>query len=131
MDFRRVMGLASLGLLVGVGGVLGVIPAGTELWLWIAIAIVASVVIARGVSTRHFANGFLTGFVGELLACLVQLLWFDTYLARNPAAAQSFGQLPPGMSPRLFVLVLTPIVAIVYGLALGAVCWLVARVVRR
>ena len=47
MNFRLVLMLSGFGLALGVASLLGFIPRGVELWLWLVIAIVCAVWIAR------------------------------------------------------------------------------------
>jgi hypothetical protein len=120
-----------LGIGMGFATLVGAIPRGFELPLWLVIALLAAILIGR-ISQRRFLNGFLAGLLSGLASPIVILLFFDSYLAKNPAAAQTFSSLPAaGMSPRLFMAILSPIIAICYGLAVGLLAMLAGKVLGR
>jgi hypothetical protein len=52
-------------------------------------------------------------------------------LANNPEYAVQFNQMPAGMSPKFFVLMLTPVIAVVSGLLLGFFSWVAAKILRK
>jgi hypothetical protein len=131
MNFRLVLLLSDFGLAMGVASLLGLIPRGVELWLWLGITVVCAVWIAKKVATRRFLHGFLVGLISGMLSPLIQVAFFPLYLRNNPYAAESFGQLPSGMSPRLLILIMTPLLGLFFGLVLGCLAWLAGKVLRR
>ena len=120
-----------LGFAMGGLTLAGTIPQGFELPLWIVIAVAAALWIGLKVQTRRFLNGFVGGLLAGLASPLLQLLFFDAYLAHNPYAAQSFKTLPAAISPRVFIACVAPVIAILYGLAVGFLAWLAGRIFRR
>ena len=131
MNSRLVVYLAGFGLAMGVATLFGIIPRGMEGLLWLAIAIFCAIWIPRQVAARHFAHGFLVGLIAGAISPLIQVLFFPVYLANNRYAAESFGKLPGNLSPRLFTLAFTPVIAILCGLILGSFAWLAGKVSRR
>ena len=119
MNFKLVLALSLFGLLLGIASIAGWIPTGTELPIWCAIWIVSAIAIGMRAPGKYFLHGLLTGLIGGILAGLVQGILFDSYIAHNPKVTESFKALPPGMNPRLLVLVLSPLVALLYALVLG------------
>ena len=131
MNFQLVFMLSGFGLAMGVASLLGLIPRGVELWLWLAIALICAVWIAKQVPSRRFMHGFLTGLISGMLSPLIQVAFFSLYLRNNAYAAESFRQVPAGFSPRLLVLIMTPVIGIIYGLCLGLLAWVAGKVLRR
>lgn len=131
MDFAVMALLSFLGLAMGVATLAGLVPRGFELPLWLMIAVVAAIWIARRVERRVFLNGLLAGILAGLASPLVQVLFFDTYLRNNPDAVEAFQTLPAGLSPRTVVAVMGPVVALIYGLCLGLFAWVAGKALRR
>jgi ABC-type dipeptide/oligopeptide/nickel transport system permease subunit len=131
MNVRIVVAVGAAGALIGVATVFGLIPAGHERWFWLAVGVVSAVVIARVMPNRHFLEGFAAGFVACTLAPLIQGACFDTYLAHNALAADTFKSVPAGLSPRLLVLVSAPVIGVLMGTVLGLMSWLAAKLTPR
>jgi hypothetical protein len=131
MNLPLVALLVLFGLAMGLGTLAGVIPTGLELPLWLVIAVICGVWIGMKVTRLTFLHGLLAGLLAFLVSPLLQVAFFDTYLRNNPLAAQSLKSVPPGMSPRLFVAIISPVIAIVYGLCVGLLAWLAAKLMRR
>ncbi|MGH7454603.1 MAG: hypothetical protein ACRENG_24830, partial [bacterium] len=81
--------------------------------------------------SRHFLHGLLIGIIGGHVASFVQVIFFPAYLANNPESAKQMAQIPGGMDPRFFVLMLAPIIGVASGLILGALSWAATKIVRR
>lgn len=131
MNHRLVLMISGLGLVMGVASVTGVIRMGQEGTAWLVIALVAAPWIALQVPSRAFGHGFLSGLIAGAIAPLIQATFFNSYLAHNPAAAESFRQLPASASPRLLVLLITPFLALLSGLLLGALSWVAEKALHR
>ncbi|HXF04222.1 MAG TPA: hypothetical protein VNM72_02265 [Blastocatellia bacterium] len=130
MNWKLIVSLSGLGVLMGGASVLG-LTRGSEGVLWLVFAALATVVIVRKAQTRPLLHGFFVGLIGGGLAPVVQFLFFSTYLASNPEVAEQFSRVPSGLGARYFVLVLAPVIGLVSGVALGLICWLGARLVVR
>lgn len=129
-NWKLVAGLGSLGLLMGAASVLG-FTRGIEGFLWLVLAILCACAIAWKAHARPFRHGFLTGLLAGLAARVVQFLFFPAYLRNNPELVAQFAQLPPGWNARYFTLLLSPIVALVSGCALGLASYGLAYLARR
>jgi Na+/serine symporter len=123
MNWKLVVSLSGLGVLMGGASVLG-LTRGSEGVLWLILAALATVVIVRKAQTRPLLHGFFVGFIGGGLAPVVQSLFFATYLANNPEVAEPFSRVPSGLGARYFVLILAPVIGLVSGVVLGLMCWL-------
>lgn len=130
MNWRLIGALPGFGVLMGVASVLG-FTKGLEGLLWLAIAGVCVWLVVRRVPSRWFLHGFCVGLAGGTAAPIIQVLFFSTYMANNPDLATKFAEIPGGMEPRTFFLVFTPGIAMVSGLVLGLLCWLVGTLTRK
>ena len=131
MNLPLVLLLSLSGLAMGAATLAGIIPKGFELPLWCVIAVIAAFLIGRATIRRRFLSGFITGLLAGLASPLVIVMFFEAYLKNNPAASQAFSTLPANMPPRLFLAVLAPILAIVYGLAVGGLSALAGKMMGR
>lgn len=126
MNVKRIASLSLFGVAVGVAGVLGWLGS-FGLLVWLVFMVVAAVVIGRGGGGRHFLHGFLVGLVAWLIAIVLQVAFFETYLGNNPQAAISFAQLPTSMEPQLVCLVVGSILGLVIGALLGGMAALAGK----
>lgn len=129
MNWNLILSLSCLGVAMGIASVLGW-TGGLELYLWLGIYLFCAVWIARRSARRRFLHGFMTGLIAGGLASLVQSLLFSTYIAHNPQVAQNFKQIPGGIPPRLFFLVLAPVVGAVSGVGVGLLAWIAGKTIR-
>jgi hypothetical protein len=126
MNWKLIGLLSGFGVLMGVTSVLG-FTKGMEGLLWLAIAVICVFLIVWRAPIRFFLHGIFVGLIGGAVAPVIQFLFFSTYLANNPELATKFAEIPGGMEPSYFVLMLTPIIGVISGLVLGVACWLVAK----
>lgn len=126
MRWKPVFALSAFGAAMGAASVLGW-TAGVEPVLWLAIAAICSVVLARMGPSRPFLHGFAAGALGGIASPLVQAAFFDVYLRNNPHLVPEYAQIPQGLDPRLFVLAISPGIALASGVVLGALTMAVAR----
>ena len=131
MNFRLVLALSCFGLLFGIAAVAGVIHAGTELLVWCGVWIVCALVIGARAPGKFFLHGFLVGLLAGVIAPIIQVAMFDSYVAHNPKVVESFKALPPAWSPRIVVLAATPVIGLLYGIVLGGLAWVAGKVMRR
>jgi hypothetical protein len=130
MNWNIVLLLSGFGLTMGAASVLG-LTTGIELWLWLAIGVICVAILVRRVHRKAGLHGFFVGLIGGSIAPVVQFLMFPAYLANNPQLEGDFAQLPGGLEPRYFVLLLAPLAGLGSGAVLGAASWLVGRLVAR
>lgn len=130
MNWKIVFLLSGFGLAMGAASVLG-LTTGIELWLWLAIGVICVAVLLRRVHGKPGLHGFFVGLIGGGIAPVVQSLMFPTYMANNPELQANFAQVPGGLEPRYFVLLLAPVAGVVSGAVLGTASWLMGRLVAR
>jgi hypothetical protein len=131
MNFRLVLTLSLVGVLIALGTTFGLLHAGVEKFAWLAACVLLAVVVAMRAPGRPFLHGLFAGLLAGVLCQIVQAILFDRYLAQNPTVADSFKRLPPGLSPQVLLLVSSPVTGAIYGVVIGLLAWLVARVAKR
>lgn len=131
MNFRLVFMLSLTGVAVALATTTGLLHRGVETIVWLALCVVLSVLVALRAPSRPFVHGLFVGLLSAVLCQLVQAAMLDRYLANNPSAAEDWKRLPPGMSPRVVLVVLSPVIGAIYGVVIGTLAWLIARFVRR
>ncbi|MCI0331538.1 MAG: hypothetical protein L0196_11455 [candidate division Zixibacteria bacterium] len=130
MNWKLVFGLTVFGILMGVLSLFGYTQ-GMEWLLWLVIAVICSVIIAKALSGKFFLTGLVIGLLDGVFNSIVQSAFFSTYLTNNPKFAEGFGPIPGGLDPRMFVLIAGPFIGLLYGLALGLLAWLAGRVFKK
>jgi hypothetical protein len=130
MNWKLVISLSAFGVVMGLASFFGVTK-GFEPLIWPIIGIFCALWIARKAGQKYFLHGFFTGVIGGASAPLLQALFFSTYIANNPRAAEDLKQLPAGFSAQTFFFILVPIIALISGLMLGLLSWVAGRIVRR
>ena len=130
MNWKLIFGLAGFGVLMGVLSLFGHTQ-GIEWLLWLVIAMVCSVLIAKTLSGKYFLTGLLVGLLDGVFNSLVQYVFFETYLSNSPRAAGGFGPIPGGLDPRIFVLIAGPFIGLLYGLGLGFLAWLAGKIFKK
>jgi hypothetical protein len=128
MNWKLIGLLCGFGVLMGGASVLG-LTKGMEGLLWLVIGVICVWLIVWRAPVRFFLHGFFVGLIGGAVAPVVQFLFFATYRANNPELATRFAEIPGGMEPKYFFLMLTPIIGLASALALGLVCWLAAKLI--
>lgn len=116
------MALAMSGAIMGVASVLGLIT-GLETTLWLAVGIIAALIIAHSVRRRRFLHGFWSGMVGGGIAPLILVALWTSYLNNHPDLAVELLQAPPEFNPRIFMLAATPLIAAFSGVIEGGLAW--------
>jgi hypothetical protein len=122
MNWNIVLLLSGFGLPMGVASVLG-LTTGIEPGLWLAIGVLCVAVLLRRVHEMVGRHGFFVGLIGVGMAPMDQFFMFPAYRAHNPHLDGEFAQLPGGLEPRYFVLLLAPVAGLVRWAVLGMASW--------
>ena len=132
MNWKWIIRLSSFGIVMGLASVMG-LTKGIEGWFWLIIGLICAYTLVRFVESRHLLHGFIVGLIGGGVAPLIQAAMFSTYVGNNSAVAEKFGQIQTqtGFEPRMLVLFLTPVIAVVSGAVVGLLTWLLARLFKR
>ena len=116
MQWRVIALLSFLGFIMGSASLFGVTEK-IEPFLWLIIALVVPVTVARSVEKKIFMHGLLIGIGIGLLNSSIQAIFFDTYLAANPETTKEFHHVP--IHPQWFVFFVGPAAGTIYGAVLG------------
>ena len=117
--------LADFGIIMGVLSVNGLAQR-LEPYLWLLFGIISAFVLVKKVQHRLFVHGVLLGVLWAVINALIQVLFFDSYLANNPTDAVTFEQLTI-MDPKWFVILFS----LPYGLFMGVIIGGLALLLRR
>lgn len=108
------------GILMGTASLFGYTQ-NFELLLWIVIALVTAVFIARTTTHKIFLHGILAGIGMGLSNTIVQIAFFSLYVQHNPHAASELEIFTKTLSPQWFLLISSPFIGGIYGSLIGAV----------
>lgn len=126
MDWKVIIILSTIGLIMGLLSVKGFTQK-LEPLLWLLFSIASALVLAKNIDHRTLLHGLLIGLAWGILNGLSQSVFFDTYLANNPALRDSFGKTAL-VNPRYMALVSGPAVGLITGLVLGGMALLLRRI---
>jgi hypothetical protein len=129
MNWRWILMLAGLGVLVSIAGIAGWIPAGGY-WIPIGLILIFAVLLGYNVRQKHFMHGFLTAVIWTLIGGLLQFMFWDTFIANNPEVAEKMAQVPEGMDMRPWMWVGIVFGAAIYGVILGLLTLLMGKLLR-
>lgn len=130
MNWKVILPLTSFGFLMGFASVFGFTQS-MEPLLWLGIAFFSAYWIAKYETAKPFLHGFVAAVLMGILNSIIQSAFFDIYLANNPATADQFTKIPGGISGRMFVLLVGPAVGSMYGLFVGLLTFLAAKLFQR
>lgn len=119
MNWKLILLLSLFGVAMGIATVFGFIPASSEFIVWVTVALISAFIVAKKVRTRIFLHGFLAGFIAGMLAPVFHVLFYQAYVVNNPKIVEQFSEVPTNLSPRLFILILAPLISAVYAAFLG------------
>jgi len=130
MNWKIILSLTFVGILIFIGSTFGVIPAGKEWIGWIILGIISGIVISRTCS-RVFMHGVVTGLITGIIGSVIQSVFFDSYLLHNPSSLDGFKQLPVSLAPQYVILFSGPFFGIAYGIVVGLIAIIVSGISRK
>lgn len=130
MDWKLVFLLSLFGLAMAIGTVF-VIPSNVEPIFWLIIFCLCAVLIARRLSSRHFAHGLMVGLVNSVWVTAAHIAFFDRYLANHPKEAAMTHSMPLPNSPRLMMAIIGPVIGVVSGCVIGLFAFAAGKLVAR
>jgi hypothetical protein len=127
MNRKLVFQLSMFGLAMGILTVF-VIPPKVEPLCWLIIFFICAVIIARKGVPRPFVHGLLTSILNSVWITGAHVLLYDAYRAHhaNEVAAMATS----GVSPRLAMLAIGPIIGIGSGLLLGLFAFVASKIIK-
>jgi hypothetical protein len=129
-DWNLIVLLSLPGPVMGFLTLRGVIPFGFDRWFWLAISVVAAIVIARRVERHAFGHGALVGFLLGATSKLIQAIWSDLYAANNPALSEKLTGATDGPEFQYRMLMLVPFVGLTNALLVGLMSYFAHKAVR-
>jgi hypothetical protein len=106
---------SSFGLIAGLLNVLGWLG-GLEWLYWIAAILFTGIWISRNTEERFFINGLLIGLMWSIWNAALEIGFYDALLANNPAYSESLSEISKYLNPKLYLLLLSPVMGIITGL---------------
>ena len=114
MNWKLILALSLFGLAMAVASLFGL--GLFELLLWLIIFVIYAWIIAKHSPGKYFLQGFLVSVVNSIWITAIHVVFFSMYIRTNPQMVQGT---PPGMNPRIIMIVAGPIVGVVLGLIAG------------
>jgi hypothetical protein len=96
--------------------------------LWLAIFVIYALVITKNCTRRYFLHGFLVSMVNSIWITAIHATFFSMYIANNP---QMNRPLPPGINPRVLMIVMGPLFGAIFGLVAGLFAFIAFKIVRK
>lgn len=127
MNWPLVAILSIPGLLMGLLSVRGH-TRGIEPYLWVILGVFAALVVARTAGSHFFQTGLAVGIAWGVLNGATAAALFPVYARHNPDVLSRFAA-GGGPAPQAMFVMSAPVIGLVTGLVLGALCWGAARVV--
>lgn len=117
MNWQLLLLLSLFGLIIGILSVNGYTQR-IEPLIWLLSGMLSAFILARNVSSQIFLYGIALGLIWGVLNGLVQSIFFDRYLQKNPRYKESYNKKMP-VKPRIFVLIAGPIIGLITGATIG------------
>lgn len=129
MNWHIILSLSLFGIVMGMLSLKGYTRGVFEYYLWVILAIFSVGVIAKNVDNRFFLVALITGLLWGFLNSIVQSIFFPTYAANNPIAAESYKNLPQAINPRFFVIISGIVIGGITGAAMGVLTYLAKKII--
>ena len=130
MNWKIVLVLSLLGVLIGIGNVFGLIM-GIEWLVWLVAAVITAFVIEKTCSKLFVTQGFLTGFLQALFQGLVTAIFYQTYLAHNLEVLDEISKMPADIAPEFYIIIASVLIGLVYGLFIGLVVFIIRKLSKK
>ncbi len=126
MNWKLILALSLFGLAIAIASLwgLGMI----EPLLWLAVFIIYAWVIARRAPGKYFLHGFLVSVVNSIWITAIHAGFFSIYAKNNPQFVQSA---PPGVNPRVLMIIMGPIFGLLFGLIAGLFAFVGSKVFKK
>jgi hypothetical protein len=124
MNWRLVLQLSMFGVAMGLG-IVFFLPSTVTTILWTLIVVLSGYAIAQRCVRLRFLNGLVVGLLDRLLSTVVQVLFFHAYAVRHPDNIALLQAFVPAMSVRRLLVISSPVLGLLYGVAIGLVALLI------
>lgn len=130
MDWKLIFQLSLFGLAMAVATVF-LIPPSLEPVCWLVIFVICAYAIAKRLATGRFVHGVLLGLVNSVWITSAHVLLFDRYVAGHAQEVAMMKSAPAGISPRLMMAIMGPLVGVVSGVVIGLMALAAGKLVKR
>jgi len=130
MNWRLILSLSLLGIVLGIASVFG-FTSEREWLAWLCIGLYAGWKFSRRSREELFLHGFYLGILAGCFSSVIQALFISTYLAHNPQMVEELDALPHGLHPAAVILIMGPFIGTVIGVVFGLLAVIVGKVLRR
>ena len=86
------------------------------------------VAAAKRAPGKYFLHGLLTSVVNSVWITVTHATFFDIYAKNNPQFVQSA---PPGINPRVLMIIMGPIFGVLFGLVAGLFAFIASKIVKK
>ena len=130
MNWKLIFALSLFGVAMGIASLFG-LTRHIEPLLWIVIFVFYAWWIAKHCSGKYFLHGFLVSVLNGVWISLIHAGFFSLYMSNNPEMVAGLQNLPRGVSPRVMMMVVGPIIGILTGVVAGLFAWVAAKLFNR
>ncbi len=127
MNWKLILQLSLFGLAMAIGTVY-FIPSDIEPVFWLVIFLVCAFLIAKNCSEKYFLTGLLVSLANCVWITSAHIIFFNDYALNHP---EEMAMTPEGMSPRLMMLVMGPVVGAVSGVVLGLFSLVASKILKK
>jgi hypothetical protein len=128
MNWRLFALLAPIGPIMGTLTVVGMIPQGTDRFIWAVVMMGSAWLVGTRASDKPLLNGAATGFWNGATSTAIQAFCRETLFANNPSIREHFADRPNPVDLAYHLFLLIPFIAIVGGGLTGLLSMLVVHV---
>ena len=129
MNWKLILQLSLFGLAMGIATVY-VIPSKIEPVFWLVIFVICAFLIAKYSPGLHFFHGLLLGLANSVWITAAHVLLYDSYIARHAQEAAMMQNSPLGVSPRMMMAIVGPVVGLLSGVILGLFALVAGKLVK-
>ncbi len=126
MDWKVIGILSVIGVIMGLLSVKGFTQK-LEPFLWLLFGIATALIISKNITEKTFLHGLFIGLAWGTINGVIQSMFFDTYLANNPALQENFSK-STSIQPRYLVLLTSPVFGLMTGAVIGGLSLLLRRI---
>ena len=128
MNWKLILQLSLLGLVMGVTTVF-FIPSAVEPLFWLVIFVFTAYVIASRAPGKHFQHGLLVGIANSVWVTGSHVLLFERYVSHHPREAAMMASMPLPDHPRLMMVLVGAAIGVVSGAIIGLFAVVAAKLV--
>jgi hypothetical protein len=125
MNWELLLLLSLFGLIIGFLSVNGYTKR-IEPLIWLLTGMFSAFILARNVTSQIFLYGIALGLTWGILNGLIQSIFFDRYLQKNPKYKEAYNKKMP-VKPRFFVLIAGPVIGLITGATIGGLAILIQK----